>query len=239
MERNSRSIQSVERAMLLLEAIRNLGGSARLVEIAEAAGLSKSTAHGMLDTLVSLGYLSRERTLYSLGLRLRRLAQPLEEVEGGLRESFAPALRAFGELTGENCFLAVSGGVRSYLTLDALDASGRPLSLPADERRDALSTSAVGKVFLAHDRDLAHKLRRTQPLPQTLEEEMKVIRNRGFALDLGESERELHCLAIPLRMKGRVVAALSTSAPSERLTPAFMCRLASRAMREMFELIKC
>ncbi|WP_310632911.1 helix-turn-helix domain-containing protein [Paraburkholderia sp.] len=239
MEHEARSIQSVQRAMRLLEALSELGGSARLGELADAVGLSKSTVHGVLDTLVEMGYVTRERTRYALGHRLESTARPVRAQSDTLRKSFAPALRAFNEMCGENCFLTVPGGTRAYLILDALDVDGRALSLPADARRDALITSAAGKIFLANDPVLAGRLRGARRISSDLEAELATIGAEGFAVDMEASERDLNCVALPLRVRGKVVAALSAGGPATRLNPAFMRRLAKRSMRDLFNLIKC
>ncbi|WP_205297814.1 helix-turn-helix domain-containing protein [Pantoea sp. Cy-639] len=239
MSANHRQIQSLERAMHLLELIRAEGGRARLNDLAERSGLGKSTVHGLLDTLMSLGYVAREQRHYVLGLRLRQLAQPVHDTEQRLRQAFSPALRAFTELCGESCFLAVPGGTRAYLTLAALDGRGQPLQLPGDIRRDGLATSAIGKVLLAHDPHLARQMARSRPMPQVLEQELQQIGNQGFALDLGASRPDLHCVALPLRLRGQVVAALGAGGPAERLPPPVMRRLAGQAMRSLFDLVKC
>ncbi|MEE1890198.1 IclR family transcriptional regulator [Pseudomonas carassii] len=239
MSANSRQIQSLERAMHLLELIRAEGGRARLNDLAERSGLGKSTVHGLLDTLMSLGYVTREQRHYALGLRLRQLAQPLSETEQRLRQAFTPALRAFADLCGEHCFLAVPGGTRAYLTLAALDGRGQALQLPTDTRRDGLATSAIGKVLLAHDPQLARQLLRTQPVPQTLEQELHQVASQGFALDLAASREDLHCFALPLRLRGQVVAALGAGGPAQRLQAPVMRRMANRAMRSLFDLVKC
>ncbi|MEK6347730.1 MAG: helix-turn-helix domain-containing protein [Burkholderia sp.] len=239
MERGGKAIQSVQRAMAVLEALSGQGGAARLMEVAAATGFSKSTVHGVLDTLVEMGYVTRERSRYALGLRLEVTARPLAPQSERLRAAFAPALRAFNELCGEACFLAVPCGTRAYLTLDALDAGGRSFAHPVDERRDALTTSAIGKVFLAHNPQLARKLRREDRLPKAIDGELIEIGERGFALDLAASQANLNCFALPLRLRGRTVAALGASGTPERLNPVLMRRLAGRAMREMFDLIKC
>lgn len=233
------TLQSVERTLHLLETLAEHGGNARLSELAGACGLSKSTAHGMLDTLVALGYVSREGSRYTLGLRVQALAGPAEAPARRLREGFAPALAAFTELTGQRCVLAVPGGSRAYLTLDGLDGDGQRWLPPADAQRDALATSAVGQVFLAHDHNLLRRLRREAAQPLAVEPRLAQISRQGYALDLGASRQGLHCFALPLRVRGQVVAALGAQGSAQQLAPARLQRLARRAMRELFELISC
>lgn len=65
-------IQSVERAMLLLETLVTRNEGFRLAELSEQLSLNKTTLHGLLATLSSLGYVSRRGQYYIAGLRLPR-----------------------------------------------------------------------------------------------------------------------------------------------------------------------
>ena len=68
-------IQSVERAMLLLETLVTRNEGFRLAELSEQFSLNKTTLHGLLATLSSLGYVSRRGQHYIAGLRLRDVAR--------------------------------------------------------------------------------------------------------------------------------------------------------------------
>jgi IclR family acetate operon transcriptional repressor len=234
----TRHIQSVERAMALLETIAAAGGEARLVDLAEQLGLHKSTLHGLLNTLAAMGYISRHGTRYALGLRLREIAQPLADADAALRTAFAPALRSMAERSGETCYLAVPCGTREYLYIDAVEGHGSLRVASPRGRREGLTTSAIGKVFLAHDLELVRSLRRGGLIPAELESELKTIAEQGFALDLEEAEPGLNCLALPLRRQGRVVAALGAAGPSQRLRKSVLRRIATTAMSDMFDIIK-
>jgi IclR family transcriptional regulator, acetate operon repressor len=235
---HSRQIQSVERAMSLLERLKTFPDGASLADLCAASGLTKSTAHGLLNTLVELGYVDHQDTQYRMGARAQALAVARNDATARIRELFTPALYAFNELCESDCFLTVPGGTRSYLTLEALDANGRSFRVKEDSRRDAIRTSAVGKVFLAHDAGLARRMRRHAQLGLSLETELVQVRQCGFALDCQGSQPELNCLAIPLRLKGQVVGALGTSGMAEQLKPAVLQLQARRALRQLYELVK-
>lgn len=195
MTTRSRQIQSVERAMGLLEQLRDLPQGA-------ANGLTKSTAHGLLNTLVELGYVTHQGNRYWLGNRVRVLAQSPHDPAERIRELFSPALHSFNELCEADCFLAVASGTRSYLTLEAVDRNGVAFEPTVDKQRDALCTSAVGKVLLAHDEQLARRIRRVGAMGRSLEGELTLVRNIGFAVDCQASLPGLNCMAIPLRLEG-------------------------------------
>ena len=226
--------------MQLLEIIKAEDGAIKLTDLAHACGLSKSTTHHILDTLIGTGHVMRMGTKYGPGPRLLPLAPQQDTPMTRLRNAFTPALRAFADMTGENCFLAIPGGTRTYLTLDALNGRNQtPLRLPPNDQRDALLTSAVGKIFLANDQRLVRRLRREQVISQPLERELTSIHQQGYALDIGASEQGLNCVALPLRLRGSVVAALSASGPASELRTTTMRRFATKAMQDLFNLIKC
>lgn len=234
----NRRIQSVERALTLLEAIAAAGGEARLVDLATQLGLPKGTLHGLLNTLAAMGYVSRHGTRYALGLRLRDVAQPLADADVALRTAFTPALRALAEHSGETCYLAVPCGTREYLYINALEGHGSLCMASPRGRREGLTTSAIGKVFLAHDPGLVRSLRRAGLMSAALDKELEAIAEQGYALDLEEAEPGLNCLALPLRQQGRVVAALGVAGPAQRLYQPALRRLAATAMSEMFDNLK-
>lgn len=234
----NRRIQSIERAMLLLEAIAAAGGEARLVDLSAQLALSKSTLHGLLNTLAAVGYISRNGTRYTLGLRLREIAQPLVDTDATLRIAFAPALQELAKSSGETCYLAVPCGTREYIYIDAQEGNDRLRVASPRGRREGLTTSAIGKIFLAHDPSLARSLRRADLLPATLEQELQAIFNVGYALDLEQAEPGLNCLALPLYQKGRVVAALGVAGPARRLRKPLLRTLAVSFTHDKFDIIK-
>ena len=239
MSSSNRPIQSVERAMFLLEMLKEHPQGASLAELCEPLHLSKSTAHGLLRTLADMGYVSQQGGLYISGLRAHTLAPQHHSPGTDLRQRFTPALRAFNELCGADCFLTVASGNRTYLTLAGLNRAGLPLVLPTDTQRDALRTSAAGKVLMANDPALARQVRRLAPLDRSLEQELLQIAERGFALDVQSALKDLNCMAIPLRHKGKVVGALGTSGAPNELDPASMQLMAKRALRELCTMVSC
>lgn len=234
----NRRIQSVERAMAILEKIAASGGAARLADLSAQLELKKSTLHGLLNTLAALGYVTRQGTHYALGLRLRDIAQPLADADEQLRETFAPALLKMAKLSGETCYLAVPCGTREYLYIDAVEGSNNLRVASPRGRREGLTTSAIGKIFLANEPTLVRSLRRANLLPANLDQELDAIYEQGYALDLEEAEPGLNCLALPLRRQGSIVAALGVAAPAKGLGKSALTELATTFMHDKFDIIE-
>ncbi|NUS08058.1 MAG: IclR family transcriptional regulator [Nonomuraea sp.] len=219
------SVQSVERALDVLEALAEHGGEAGLSEIAARTGLPYGTIHRLLQTLLARGYVRQESDRrYALGGGLVRL--------GGIAESMVgvwaqPYLAKMVELSGETANLAVLEG--DFVVYVAQVPSPRRLRMFAEVGRRVLPHStAVGKALLA-GRPAAEAVavfertgmpRRT---PNTITDvgdmltELGRVRDRGYAMDLGEEELGVHCLAVPVQDGDRVVAAMSVSGPAERI----------------------
>ncbi len=71
------TIQSVDRALSLLEALAEAGGEASLTSLSRRTCLNVSTCHHLLSTLVNWGYVAKVpgRRSYALGLRVNYLAK--------------------------------------------------------------------------------------------------------------------------------------------------------------------
>ncbi len=173
--------------------------------------------HGLLATMSAMGYVSRESNGYALGLRLRELSRPLEQQDEAIRLHFNALLKAMAHLTNNTAYLAVRSGAREYLYLDAIERDN-PLTIQSPRgKREGLTTSAIGKVFLAFDDDLRRQLRLQEQISPALEQELKLVADSGFALDLEEAEPGLNCLAIPLYKDSRFVAVAGVSGASREL----------------------
>ncbi|MEU4572896.1 IclR family transcriptional regulator [Nonomuraea sp. NPDC023979] len=219
------SVQSVERALDVLEALAEHGGEAGLSEIAARTGLPYGTIHRLLQTLLARGYVRQESDRrYALGGGLVRL--------GGVAESMVavwaqPYLARLVELSGETANLAVLEG--DFIVYVAQVPSPRRLRMFAEVGRRVLPHStAVGKVLLAWrpGGDAVTVFERTgmpRRTPNTITDiqsmlaELGQVRSRGYAMDLGEEELGVHCLAVPVLDGDRVVAAMSVSGPAERI----------------------
>ncbi|GAA0929031.1 allantoin degradation transcriptional regulator AllR [Nonomuraea longicatena] len=219
------SVQSVDRALDVLEALADHGGEAGLSEIAAATGLPYGTIHRLLRTLLTRGYVRQESDRrYALGGGLVRLGGVAERMVAVWAQ---PYLTRLVELSGETANLAVLEG--DFVVYVAQVSSPRRLRMFAEVGRRVLPHStAVGKVLVA-DRSRAEalallertgmprKTANTITEPAAMLAELDLVRTRGYALDLGEEELGVHCLAVPVHDGGRVVAAMSVSGPAERI----------------------
>ncbi|MGW0120122.1 IclR family transcriptional regulator [Streptomyces sp. NPDC003327] len=219
--------QTVDRALSILPLLAR--GPADLGQVADRLGVHKSTALRLLRTLHEHGLVHRQQDQrYRLGARLFALAQ--EAVENlDVREIAHPHLLALNERTGHTVHLAVyeEGEV---LYIDKVESRYPVRMYSRIGKPVAITVAAVAKLLLAdlpeqERRAVAAKLDyppytpRSTPNAAAFLKELALVREQGWATDLGGHEESINCVGAPVRgPDGRVVAALSVSAPNVVVT---------------------
>ena len=221
-------MQSVHRALDVLEALTAAGGTASLGELAAACGLPAPTLHRIAGTLADRGYLRHTPDRrYSLGSRLVPLGADAHAVLG---ERALPVLRGLAELTGESANLAVLTQGRAEYVAQAPGKHTMRIFTEVGNRVE-LHCTGVGKALLAVVSPAqASRLIGPGPLtartpatitdPAALHAEIALIRARGHALDEGEMEVGVRCVALGL--PGPIPMAVSVSGPAVRMTDALV-----------------
>ncbi|CAN5644644.1 IclR family transcriptional regulator [soil metagenome] len=215
-------IQSIERAIRLMEAFSPAEPRLSLGDLSRRLDLPKSTVHNILKTLVSNGYVERvDRDRYALGTAVVVLAQSAR-VSVELRDRSAPLLRELADATHETVYLTAFEGDH-VLYVYAIETRSRLLARSAVGDRSPLHCTGVGKAILPHlDDDERAEIVRRQGLPaytdhtfiteETLEAEVARTRERGYSIDDQEHELGTYCLGAAIfDGTGRVVGACSVS----------------------------
>lgn len=219
-------IQSVERAFFLLEVLASSQTGLSLAVLAESLGVAKSTAHGILETMQTLGYVARDGKLYCLGGRIAQLGENIPVAQQKISKSFNELLRFAAQQSGETSYLAMPGGSREYVYIDAIE-SGQNLRLASPRgRREGLTTSAIGLIFLAFDVSIYRSVAKAGAIDKRTQQQIEKINQQGYAFELEYAQVGLNCLAIPLYQAGKCIAALGIAGPAERLNEARLHHLA-------------
>ena len=221
------SLQSLERALAVLEALRGESPSLGLTDLATRLCLPKSTAHRLLFTLSTAGFLARTpEGKYRLGLRLWELG--CAAVHGlSVRDAARPIMEDLVRRTGETVHLSVleQGGV---VYIDRVDGTN-PIRLhstiggraPAHATASglALLASQDAATCVAAERHLPRFTSRTITTPAALRRTLQEVRRQGFASSAGAWYEGSAGVAAPIRSHaGTVVAGLSIAGPAERIT---------------------
>ncbi len=228
-KRTNGGVQSVTRALRLIDALGESRGEVGIADLSKRVGLHLSTAHRLLTTLIQQGYCRQnpETGRYALGPKLFHLGDVcLGQID--LRQMARPFLERLSRETGETANLVVLDG-HEALYLDKVESPQNLRIFSRIGHRAPLYCTAVGKVLLAYrPEEESHALLGEAPLkaftrntivaPTRLRRELVRVRERGFALDKEECEEGAYCVAVPVcNAQGRVEAALSISGPTVRL----------------------
>lgn len=193
-----------------------------LTQLAERADLALPTTHRLVGELVGWGALTRRSSgEYVVGRRLWDLGL-LAPAQSGLREVASPFLHDIYAATLATVHLAVRDGLK-VLYLARLSGNQSVPVVSQVGSRLPLHATGVGKVLLAHAPDdvreevLSH-LDRITPYTVTqrgrLDGELQRVREDGYAQTHEEMSLGACSVAVPIRMKGRVVAAVGIVVPS-------------------------
>ena len=233
------AILTVTNALRLLEEFRNeveIG----VAELGRRLRLHKNNVFRLLATLEEAGYIEQNVATgrYRLGLAALQLGQAFSRSRPLLARG--PAyLEELAGSTSESAHLAMLDGF-DVVHVAGVAPSRMVVSSLRVGQRLPVHCTALGKVLLAcgpdaeresFDKDvvascgLEGRTRRTIQDPTKFFEHVRTVAGQGFALDLEECEDGLCCAAAPVHdVTGRVVAALSVSAPA--------CRADERSLLE-------
>lgn len=226
-DRAPAAVQSVDRALRVLEIVAGLG-AAGVTEIAAELGVHKSTVSRLIAVLEARGYVEQvsERGKYRLGFAIPRLAH----VAGGqidLVKLGQEACDALSVEVGETANLAVLDQDRIVNIVETIGSAEITLRTWVGQTCPAYATSS-GKVLLAGLDPAELRSRVRPPLAAftdatvtgmvELQDQLAVVRDRGWASVREELEVGLNAVAAPVfDVHAQVVAALSVSGPSYRL----------------------
>ncbi len=235
------STQVLDRAVRLIDLLARADGPVRLKVLAADSGLHPATAHRLLASLSDLGLVLRQGDGYGLGRRLaawgarapgpdlRALAQPLlEDLRDRVRESVNLLVRTEDEVS----YLARAVAEGRSLRVEHVIGTRAPLHVTAGGK---LFLAAAGPAALVDyvartglPRYTEHSLCDAADLAAAVTEAGRT----GFARDVEEAEPGVGCLAVPVTgPAGTMVAALSISAPLERISDTWLAELKGAAAR--------
>ena len=226
-----RIIQSVDRAMDLLEALAGQAGEYGLNEVSSRAGLNPSTCHHLLSTLTNRGYVRQDpRTkMYFLGNKILELSQAKSRQTDLIRIA-TPILRMLTDETGETCVLAKLHGRE----LSVLSSVNSPKMVHVDggvaARSNAAHATATGKAILAWlpegeiaaiiaDKGMTKFTEKTITSLADFLGELAMVRRHGYAIDEEEFQTDVVCIAAAIRThSGTVIASIGCTLPKLRAT---------------------
>lgn len=231
---HSSLVQSVERALVLLDALAEHNNGLTLTELSELVNLHASTAYRLLATMLKHGYVRQDSRskAYRLGFRLLRVGQAANE-QLDLRDEVIVDLEALAQDVQELANLVIPNGNQATYIAQVNGREGRSgvqmfTQLGANV---PLCCTAVGKCILAYlpederaqilkEEDFQKFTPHTITSVQELQDELAQARCNGWAIDDEERELGVRCVASPVwDGTAKVIAAVGISGPTGRVTP--------------------
>lgn len=223
-------VQSVDRALSILETLAEDDEGYRLSDLAVRTGLSASTVHRLLATLESRRFVQFDRaeSKWHVGVRSFTVGASFARRRNFSTQAI-PYLRKLRDLTRETANLAVVDD-EFIIVLTRMESREIMRSLTQVGGRVAMVTSGVGKAVLAtySDEDVGAVIRhhgmprlteKSIVRPGDLFKELATIRKQGFAIDDEEACMGLRCIAaVVYNDCAEPLAAISVSGMTSRLT---------------------
>lgn len=240
--RETPSIQSLDRGLLILEAVGKSAAPVSLGHLAAMLNIDRSSAFRLANTLKRRGFLANPSAGrdYILGPSVWRLSRQYDWSKM-LATVAHEHLKSLAADTMETAHLAVREG-RKALFIDHVTSSHVIAISGQTGELVPLYCTSHGKALLAdfEEQDLAQLLggkplkawtRNTIVSVRSLAKECEEIRKRGFAADESEYLDGVRCVASPIRDRdGTVIASIGISAPAARFPKDREKELADRVV---------
>jgi DNA-binding IclR family transcriptional regulator len=247
--RRSPSVQSVDRAISVMELLSRRGWSG-VTEVARELDIHKSTAYRLLTTLRDRGLVEQDAATekYRLGFGLVLLARSASADLDILRCA-EPVGERLSELTKETVTIAVLEDDDAVIIHQSISRASA-LSVDWTGRHTPLHATAAGKIFLSYMPEdqllrvlsgpLEHFTENTIVEPASLLDHTRRIPDEGYAYTVEELEVGLNAVGAPIRRAdGAVVGTVSVSGPAFRLPPETLPEIGELSKRAAAEISQC
>lgn len=216
-------IQSVERALQIIDLFDEQSPELKITSISEKLGLNKSTVHSLLKTLQKHHYIEQnpENGKYKLGMKLVERGNFIISTID-IRQVAKKYLTDLANKTSQTTHLGILNGCEGVY-VDKVEGAQAVIRYSRIGRGIPLHATAVGKVLLAFQNPeevqrLLDGYVYTRQTPNTITEESELlkelekVRKQGYAVDDQENEQGVRCIAVPiLNYQNQVIAAISIS----------------------------
>src|SRR5919107_1236877 len=247
--RRSSSVQSVDRAISVLDLLSRRGRSG-VTEVATELDIHKSTAYRLLTTLRDRGLVEQDAATekYRLGFGLVLLARSASADLDILRCA-EPVCESLSELARETVTIAVLEDDDAVVIHQSISRASA-LSVDWTGRHTPLHATAAGKVFLSYMPEdqllrvlggpLEHFTENTIVEPASLTDHTRKIRDQGYGHTVEELEVGLNAVGAPIRhADSTVVGTVSVSGPAFRLPPDSFFEISDLCKQAAAEISRC
>jgi len=224
-------VQSVERALSVLEAVAQSAEPVPLAHLTQVLGIDPSSVFRLANTLKRRGFLANPngRKHYVLGPAVWRLSREYDWSRM-LISICRDSIKALATRTGETAHLAIREG-REVFFIDHHASGDQGVIVPGQTGKlMPLHCTAHGKALLADfglpelkalygTTPLERYTARTSVSLPDLAKACTRVRADGYSIDDGEYLDDVRCVAAPVRDRaGLVIGSIGVSAPATRMS---------------------
>lgn len=222
-------VQSVDRAMVILDHLKESPNGLGVTEIARKLEVAKSTVHRLLATLEKHRYVKRVNSngIYQLGLKFIEMNHSVIE-NLNIVELAHPVIKELTEEISEITHLGMIDGFE-FIYIDKVESNSTIRIYSQTGRRAPIYCTGIGKAIAAFFPE--HKLQQylsvtdlkaytehTITSKDQFIKEMEQVRKVGYVFDNEEHEEGIRCVAAPVfNHHGEVVYAISATGPLTRM----------------------
>jgi len=223
-------VPNLERALLIMEHLAEHTHPMGVTELSEALSFPKNSVFRIVSTLHAYGYLDRDDASkqYTLGSKLLTIGYNAVQ-EGHLVEKSIDVMRFVRDEVQETVLVGILDGAEGVVLEQVLPEQQLKVTVGIGTRFP-LHTAAPAKAMLAHlpEKELVQLLNRieyprytdtTITSKKQMMEELVRVRDMGYALDNGEHNPTIRCVAAPvLDQRGHPAGSIWVTGPEFRLT---------------------
>jgi DNA-binding IclR family transcriptional regulator len=234
------TIEAIDRALLLLNELATVGArGASLADLAQAVGINKSTAYRALSTLRARDYVQQDSASGHYLLGAAAISLGTRYLDGdSLAVLLHPALVALSRSVDELVHLGVLTA-DEVLYIDKVEPARAIRVWSQVGRTVPVASTSLGRALLAYRGTAREQLGAylsALPPDRHLDEEhvwhrIEEARRVGYATEFMENEPGIACMGVPILRGASAIAALSITAPAERMTDKRVRELAGRIQR--------
>lgn len=223
-------VQSVERALIIMESLAKSQDGLTITEISNKVDLHKSTVHRLLATLIKMGYAAQNKNTGTYDITLKLFEMGYDKVQKADVLALAkPYIKELMTLSKETIHLVLREKAE-IIYIDKVESKNTIRMHSSIGRRSPVYCTSVGKAMLAYlEEEEVREIWEMSDIQKLTEytitnfdrmsEELEQIRARGYAVDEQENELGIRCIGAPIFDHNQeVVAAISISGPALRVT---------------------
>ena len=229
-------IQSVLRAVKILDIVSEKKEGIGLKEISDKLGLGSSTVFYLINTLVYADFIIQINNKFKLGPKNLKLGNNyLENLS--IYNSALPILENLLVKINENIYLFMNAN-NEFLQLAKLESTHSVKPTRVDTNKSNANATAIGKILISdlsndklkeffNNKSILNKYTdKTITSFDLFCEELEKIKRDGYALDCEESESGVNCSAAPVyNHEGKIKAAIGISIPTQRFSEKLLIKI--------------